>query len=85
MVYLLLPGPGSHHYHFQHLSGQQRTSQTRSDFSSRFSGVLFILTLHLDEELCLDSARCFALVLAPGATEGVDLIDENDGWLVFPG
>lgn len=27
-VYLLLPGPGSHHYHFQHLSGQQRTSQT---------------------------------------------------------
>lgn len=42
-----------------------------------------MLTLHLNEELGLDSARCLALVLAPGATEGVDLINENDGWFVL--
>lgn len=44
---------------------------------------LFLLTLHLDEELCLDSTRCFTLVLAPGAAEGVDLVYENDWRFVF--
>lgn len=46
---------------------------------------LLQLTLHLYEELGLDPTRSFALVLTPGATEGVDLIDENDGGLVFSG
>lgn len=42
-------------------------------------------TLHLDQELGLDPPSRFALVLAPGAAEGVDLVDENDGGFVFPG
>jgi len=41
--------------------------------------------LHLHQELCLDAAGRLALVLAPGAAEGVDLIDEDDGGLVLPG
>lgn len=42
------------------------------------------LTLHLNEELCLDTTSRLALVLAPRPTEGVDLIDEDDRWLVLP-
>lgn len=37
------------------------------------------LTLHLDQELCLDATRRLALVLVPGATQRVHLINENDG------
>lgn len=43
------------------------------------------LTLHLHKELRLDPACGLALVLTPGAAQGVDLVDENDGWLVFAG
>lgn len=64
---------------------RRRTFKASSVVQLGISCDLFLLTLHLDEELCLDPARCLALVLAPGATEGVDLIDENDGWLVFAG
>lgn len=89
MVYLWLPGPGSRHYHFQHLRREGHflhfTNKVLQFSSDLQVGDLFLLTLHLDEELCLDSARCLALVLAPGAAEGVDLVDENDGRLVFPG
>lgn len=37
------------------------------------------LTLHLDQELCLDATCSLALVLIPGAAQRVHLIDENDG------
>lgn len=43
----------------------------------------FVLTLHLDEELGLDPARRLALVLAPGAAQGVDLVYEDDGGFVL--
>lgn len=64
---------------------RRRTFKASSVVQLRFSRDLFLLTLHLDEELRLDPARCLTLVLAPGAAEGVDLIDENDGRLVFAG
>lgn len=41
------------------------------------------LTLHLDQELCLDATRRLALVLVPGATQRVHLIDEYDGGLLL--
>lgn len=41
------------------------------------------LTLHLDQELGLDATRRLALVLVPGATQRVHLIDENDGGLLL--
>lgn len=37
------------------------------------------LTLHLDQELCLDATCSLALVLIPGAAQRVHLINENDG------
>lgn len=37
------------------------------------------LTLHLDQELCLDAACSLTLVLIPGSTQRVHLINENDG------
>lgn len=43
------------------------------------------LTLHLDEKLSLDAAGCFTLVLTPGATQRVYLVDEDDGGPVLPG
>lgn len=43
------------------------------------------LTLHLDQELGLDPPRRLALVLAPGAAERVDLVDEDDGRPVLSG
>lgn len=41
------------------------------------------LTLHLDQELCLDATRRLALVLVPGAAQRVHLVDEDDGGLVL--
>lgn len=81
MVYLWPPGPEPHRCYFQHLSRQR----WHYAFSSRPSCDLLQLTLHLYEELGLDPTCSFALVLTPGATEGVDLIDKNDGGLVFSG
>lgn len=40
--------------------------------------LIFWLTLHLDQELCLDAAGSLALVLVPGATQRVHLVDEDD-------
>lgn len=37
------------------------------------------LTLHLDQELGLDAPCSLALVLIPGTTQRVHLINENDG------
>lgn len=42
------------------------------------------LPLHLDQELSLYSTSCFALVIRPGATQRVDLVDEDDGGFVLP-
>lgn len=44
-----------------------------------------IPTLHLHQELGLDPASRLTLVLAPGAAQRVDLVDEDDGRTVFPG
>lgn len=44
-----------------------------------------MLTLHLHQELGLDPASRLALVLAPGAAQRVDLVDEDDGRIVFSG
>lgn len=41
------------------------------------------LTLHLDQEFCLDAPCCLALILIPRATQRVHLIDEDDGGLVL--
>lgn len=43
------------------------------------------LTLHLHQELRLDPSCCLTLVLAPGAAERINLIDEDDRWFVFSG
>lgn len=45
---------------------------------------LIRLTLHLNQELCLNTASSLALVLTPWATQGVDLINEDDRRLVLP-
>ena len=42
-------------------------------------------TLHLNQELRLDSAGGFTLVLVPGAAQRVHLVDEDDGGLVLAG
>jgi len=42
-------------------------------------------TLHLNQELSLDSAGRFAFVLVPGAAQRVHLVDEDDGGLVLAG
>ena len=60
--------------------------RTRSNFEVRrwhAPESSFLLTLHLHQELSLDPARRLTLVLTPRATQRVDLVDENDGWLVF--
>lgn len=41
------------------------------------------LTLHLDQELCLDAACSLTLVLVSGTAQRVYLINENDGWFVL--
>lgn len=43
------------------------------------------LTLHLDQELSLDPASRFALIITPGAAQRVNLIYEDDGRFMFPG
>lgn len=46
---------------------------------------LFVtLTLHLNQELSLNTASSLALVLTSGAAQRVDLINEDDGRLVLP-
>lgn len=40
--------------------------------------VAWLLTLHLDQKLCLDAARRLALVLVPGAAQRVHFVDEDD-------
>lgn len=49
----------------------------------RCSYLSLLLTLHLDQELCLDATRRLALVLVPGATQRVHLINEYDGGLLL--
>lgn len=44
---------------------------------------LIWLTLHLDQELCLDATSGLALIVIPGATEGVHVVDEDDGGFVL--
>lgn len=41
------------------------------------------LTLHLNQELCLDATGSFALVLIPGAAQRVHFVDEDDGGFVL--
>lgn len=43
------------------------------------------LTLHLNKKLCLYTTRRLTLILASWPAEGVNLIDEDDRWLVLPG
>lgn len=45
---------------------------------------LIRLTLHLNEELCLNTASSLTLVLTPWAAKWVDLINEYNGRLVLP-
>ena len=42
------------------------------------------LTLHLNQELRFDTTGSLTLILTSGATQGVNLIYEDDGRLVFP-
>lgn len=42
-------------------------------------------TLHLHQKLCLDSSGGFVLSIRPISTHGVDLVNEDDGWLFFTG
>lgn len=42
-------------------------------------------TIHLDEEFRLDASGSFGFTLASRASEGVDLVDEDDGGLGFTG
>lgn len=42
-------------------------------------------TLHLNQELCLDSARSLALVLTSRTAQRVDLVNEDDGGFVLSG
>ena len=42
-------------------------------------------TVHLYEELGLDTSGGFGLAFAAGAAEGVDLVDEDDAGFVFAG
>lgn len=44
-----------------------------------------LVTLHLNQELCFNTAGSFTLILASWATEGVNLIDEDNGGLVLSG
>lgn len=44
---------------------------------------LMWLTLHLDQELCLDAAGGLALILVPGAAQRVHLVNEDDRGLVL--
>lgn len=44
---------------------------------------LIWLTLHLDQELCLDTACSLTLVLVSGTAQRVYLINENDGRFVL--
>lgn len=46
--------------------------------------MLIRLTLHLNQELCLDTASSLALVLTSWATQRVNLINEDDRRLVLP-
>lgn len=48
------------------------------------SGVL-AYTVHLHEKFGFDAARCFGLAFPAWAAESIDLVDEDDGWLVFTG
>lgn len=41
-------------------------------------------TLHVHQELRLDTPRCLALVLIAGAAQRVHFIDEDDGGFVLP-
>ena len=41
--------------------------------------------LHLNQELCLDPARAFALALPARTAEGVDLVDKDDARGFLPG
>jgi len=41
-------------------------------------------SLHLNKELSFNSSGCLILSLAATSTEWIDLIDEDDGRLVFP-
>lgn len=42
-------------------------------------------TVHLDEELGLDTPGGLALAISSGPTEGVNLVNKDDGGLVFAG
>lgn len=44
-----------------------------------------ILTLHLHQEFSLNPASCLTLILAPGATQRVNLVNKDDGWPVLSG
>ena len=46
---------------------------------------IFAHAVHLDEELCLDAARGFGFTFAAGPTEGIDFVNEDDGWFVLAG
>lgn len=61
------------------------TWSSKGDDPNRVAWTFPFLTLHLHQELGLDPASRLALVLAPGAAQRVDLIDEDDGWTVFSG
>lgn len=42
-----------------------------------------VLTLHLNQKLCLNAAGSFTLILIPGTTQRVHLVDEDDGGFVL--
>lgn len=40
-------------------------------------------TVHLHEKLCLDTSRGLGFTFTSRTTEGVDLVDKDNGWLVL--